>query len=189
MRKKRKTGFSLIEVIISISVIALILSTLGISFLASQKLKLNAQIRSEVQRCGETILDYLFTLPPTDEYVFNIGQNNNQNNNNQNILSINDLNRIGQSGDVQNIIDGMNAVLENFARTNGFDVVNNPTDNIRSRKGAILRFVNSNTGIQSRVRVDTRGNMMTVTIELYYVWGSQNRRKGRIINVSRVNII
>ncbi|MFN4220432.1 MAG: prepilin-type N-terminal cleavage/methylation domain-containing protein [bacterium] len=193
MEKKRKIGFSLIEVVISISIIALILSTLGISFLASQRLKLNAQIRSDVQRCGETILDYLFTLPPTDQYIYNINQNNNNQNNNQNnpnILSIYDLSRIGQgSQDVQNIIYAMNAVLANFAQANGFDVLNNPKDHIHSKKGAILRFNNANGANQSRVTFDINGNIMTVTLGLYYVWGPQNRRRGRIINVSRVNIL
>jgi prepilin-type N-terminal cleavage/methylation domain-containing protein len=64
--KKIVKGFSLIEVVIAVNLLALILAILGLSVLGSQKLLINTQTRNEISKIGEGILDYVCSLPISD---------------------------------------------------------------------------------------------------------------------------
>lgn len=182
-KRKISKGFSLIEVVISISIIALILATLGMSFLASERLKLNAQVRSEIQRVGETILDYLSTLPPTDSYIYNIGNNQN----NRNIVSLNDL--VNDDPNDDGVIrDGVNEILRSYAKSAGIDVISQTGDPIRSKKGAIIEF-NQQNNEASKIRVNFNAQFIIITLEIYYVGVTRANRRVRIIEVSRVVVL
>ncbi len=177
----KKKGFSIMEVVISVSLIGLIIATLGLSFLAVERLRLNAQIRAEIQRGGETILDYLSTLPPTDSYIYSVIPNSPINN----ILSLGDLDQ-PNSANALNILRSTNQILLNYFRNLKYEVTDNPDQNIRSKKGVIISFLNNQNQNNNRSRVTltrTTNNIYTITVELYYI--SPNRRS-RVIRVSRM---
>ncbi|MCS6955272.1 MAG: hypothetical protein NZM44_02835 [Candidatus Calescibacterium sp.] len=186
---KKLKGFSIMEVVLSVSIIALILATLGLSFLATQRLRLNAEINSEIQKCGETIIDYLFTLPPNDSYIQSVNQDDAidlTNTNNLNVISLNDLSTANNNR--ISIIEILNGILTSCSNSSGFQVVPNNTAGNLGRKGALVLFDQNNptSPINSRVIFNNQG-LYTVTIELYYVWrGNGNIRRGRIIRVSRI---
>ena len=183
MEKKRlNKAFSLIEVVISVSLIALILSTLGMSFLATQRLKLNAQIVSEVQKCGEMILDYLSTLPPTDFYVDNTI--NPQNTDENNIISLADLQN-PNSSNASTIINTINNLIDNFARTSRFDFLNNANANVRSRKGGIVRISSNDITFD----LDNNNNLLQLRLRLVYVYPSRRINRTRNVTITRLIVI
>lgn len=184
--RSNKKGFSIMEVVISVTLIALILSTLGMSLLAVQKLRLNNEITSEIQKCGEMIIDYLFTLPPNDGYIHSVSQNSSD------ILSLADLvNQNSNDRNRETIIQNLNGILINQARSRGFGILRANNQGNPSRRGALVLFDHTNPAStsNSRIIVNPQGRNNTVTVELYYVWlGAGGRRKGRIIRVSRLFI-
>lgn len=174
------------EIVISVTIIALILSTLGMSFIATQKLRLNNEINAKLHKCGETIIGYLFTLPPTDGYIYSVDQTNRSN---DSVLSLADL--VNQNANGRLIISTLNDILMNQARSQGFQVLNNSNSGNPAGIGAVVRFdpANPRSNNNSRIIINTQGNINTITVELYHVWiGARGIRRGRIIRVNRLLI-
>ncbi len=172
----KKKGFSIMEVVISVSLIGLIIATLGLSFLAVERLRLNAQIRAEIQRCGETILDYLLSLPPTDNYIHSTDRNIT---NDDRVLSLEDLRQ--SPNNRQQILDGSNKILREFLQNLGYEVVENMPLHSHSKKGTILTF--SNLARSSNIKYSAVGNLYTLSVELYYI---SPTGRSNIIRVSRI---
>ncbi len=139
--KKVFKGFSLIEVIIAVNLLALILAILGLSALGSQKLFLNAQIKSAISKIGEGVLDYICSLPPTDSHVDPTIAQNNQNNQN-NIVSLADF--AGNIITDQNIINNANNILSSGVSTFRVGIANNVNVNGNfTHKGRVIQFGNN----------------------------------------------
>ena len=104
--KKIVNGFSLIEVVIAVNLLALILAILGLSVLGSQKIIINAQTKNEISKIGEGILDYICSLPISDKVADPTIPQESPNNN---IYSISDF----VNGTINNntIINQINSIL------------------------------------------------------------------------------
>lgn len=173
--KVKIKGFSIMEVVISVTIIALILSTLGLSFLSVERLRLNAQITSEIQKIGEGLIDHLFTLPISDSYI----RRGNSDPNNG-IISLADL--LSNGNDTQQIITTLDNLLNGFANSYRFRIIDNPNAAFNNRKGAIVRFGNANGN--SRVFFNNfnnpNGQIYNISITLVYVSPNGNRRNIRV---------
>jgi len=183
-KKKRFLGFSLLEVVISVSILALIISTMGMSFIGIQKLRLSAQIRADVEKIGNTLLDNLSSLPLRDSYVStNEGFSND-------VLSLRDLWGNNNDRDRNAIINTLNNTLDSLCRGNGFLLISPGQQNIGT-KGAIVRFDdNNNDGSKVRLSSFNQQNqnqansqVYKIEIQLRFV---DSRRRTKTLTFSRI---
>ncbi|MEN3014582.1 MAG: hypothetical protein ABDH21_00750 [bacterium] len=181
--KKFQKALSIVEVVVSVTIIGLILSTVGLSFLTFENMRLSSQIRHEIQRYGEGILDYLCTLPLSDSHIAIV-----QNSPNNGILSLSDLSANPAGTDTNQILATMNSMLQNLASTGKFQIINNVNQGqINSRKGAIVMFNIGQNPQQSSVSVNTQG-INSISITILYVRRYPNRRPPNNIIVRPIRI-
>jgi prepilin-type N-terminal cleavage/methylation domain-containing protein len=179
--KKIVKGFSLIEVVIAVNLLALILAILGLSVLGSQKLIINAQTRSEISKIGEGILDYVCSLPISDRIADPTIPQEGPNNN---IYSISDF----VDGTINNntIINQMNSILNSGANTIKIRVVQSISSNNWSPKGRVIQFGadrNNNSYVEV-TRVSS--GVYQVRVNIIYQTNPRNPNNIRRIVVSRV---
>jgi len=179
--KKTFKGFSLIEVIIAVNLLALILAILGLSVLGSQKLIINAQTRSEISKIGEGILDYVCSLPISDRIADPTIPQEGPNNN---IYSISDF----VDGTINNntIINQMNSILNSGANTIKIRVVQSISSNNWSPKGRVIQF-GADRNNNSYVEVTrVSGGVYQVRVNIIYQTNPRNPNNIKRIVVSRV---
>jgi prepilin-type N-terminal cleavage/methylation domain-containing protein len=181
--KKTFKGFSLIEVVIAVNLLALILAILGLSVLGSQKLIINAQTRSEISKIGEGILDYVCSLPISDR-IANPALRPDEEGPNNNIYSISDF----IDGTINNntIINQMNSILNSGADTIKIRVVQSISSNNWSPKGRVIQFGadrNNNSYVEV-TRVSS--GVYQVRVNIIYQTNPRNPNNIKRIVVSRV---
>jgi len=177
--KKIVKGFSLIEVVIAVNLLALILAILGLSVLGSQKLIINAQTRNEISKIGEGILDYICSLPISDKVA-----DPTQEGPNNNIYSISDF----VDGTINNntIINQMNSILNSGANTIKIRVVQSISSNNWSPKGRVIQFGTdrNNNSYAEVIRVST--GVYQVRVNIIYQTNPRNSNNIKRITVSRI---
>jgi prepilin-type N-terminal cleavage/methylation domain-containing protein len=179
--KKIVKGFSLIEVVIAVNLLALILAILGLSVLGSQKLIINAQTRSEISKIGEGILDYVCSLPISDRIADPTIPQEGPNNN---IYSISDF--VGGTINNNTIINQMNSILNSGANTIKIRVVQSISSNNWSPKGRVIQFAadrNNNSYVEV-TRVSS--GVYQVRVNIIYQNNPRNPNNIKRIVVSRV---
>lgn len=178
--KKMFKGFSLIEVIIAVNLLALILGILGLSALGSQKLLLNAQIKNEISKIGEGILDYIASLPPSDTFV-NIQSNERPDNN---IYSINDF--VNTTINNQFILSQINNILIIGANQTRVGYSSTNDNNGFTHKGRVIGF-SGNINNSSYVQIETLENgIYQVKVVILYQSNRRNLNRPKVITLSRV---
>jgi prepilin-type N-terminal cleavage/methylation domain-containing protein len=177
--KKIVKGFSLIEVVIAVNLLALILAILGLSVLGSQKLIINAQTKNEISKIGEGILDYICSLPISDRVADPAGQENPDN-----IDSISDF--VDRIIDNNTIINQMNSILNSGANTIKIRVVQSINSNNWSPKGRVIQFGTdrNNNSYAEVIRIST--GVYQVRVNIIYQTNSRNPNNIKRITVSRV---
>jgi hypothetical protein len=179
--KKIVIGFSLIEVVVAVNLLALILAILGLSVLGSQKLLINAQTRNEISKIGEGILDYVCSLPISDRVADPTIPREDPNNN---IYSISDF----VNGTINNntIINQINSILNSGANAIKIGVVQSINSNNWFPKGRVIQFGtdrNNNSYVEV-IRVSA--GVYQVRVNIIYQTNSRNRNNVKRIVVSRV---
>lgn len=185
--KKVFIGFSLIEVVIAVNLLALILAILGLSALGSQKLLLNAQIKSQISKVGEGILDYVCSLPPNDSYFDPTQNQSNQNN----IVSLADFaNNIITD---PNILNNVNSILSNGVNSFKVGIASSLNVNTNfTHKGRVIQFgnnANTNSYIQvTNILQGNNNNNLVFQVRVVILYQSNPNNLNRIsrIEVSRV---
>ncbi len=186
--KKVFIGFSLIEVVIAVNLLALILAILGLSALGSQKLLLNAQIRSEISKIGEGILDYVCSFPPTDKFADPTISREDPNNN---IYSISDFVAGNQINVINSrfIIYNANDILSrgaNILRIGLANTINDPLNNNFTHKGRVIRF-GTNQLLNSYIGVSRISNgIYQVHVVILYQNNPRDLQRFREIRISRI---
>ena len=191
MKKKMKKlfkGFSLIEVVVAVNLLALILAILGLSVLGSQKLLINAQTKNEISKLGEGVLDYICSLPVSDR----VADPTSDESPNNNIYSISDFSPSNNSDtrviDRPFIINQINSILNVGANTIKIGVsqsINLPPNNW-SPKGRIVQFGNDrNNNSYVEVRRISVG-VYQVRVNIFYQTNTRNLNNVRLITISRV---
>jgi len=181
--KKIVKGFSLIEVVVAVNLLALILAILGLSVLGSQRLIINAQTRNEISKIGEGILDYVCSLPISDRVADPTIVREDPNNN---IYSISDF----VNGTINNntIINQINSILNLGANTIKIGVAlskNSPANNLLP-KGRVIQF-GTDRNNNSHVEVTRVSNgVYQVRVNIIYQTNPRNSNNVKIITVSRV---
>jgi prepilin-type N-terminal cleavage/methylation domain-containing protein len=180
--KKIFKGFSLIEVIIAVNLLALILAILGLSALGSQKLLLNAQIKNEISKIGEGILDYISSLPPSDRFA-DITSTESPTNN---IYSINDFINTGPINN-QFILNQINNILQTSLsqiRVGHSNTFNN--NNGFTHKGRVILFgTNRNNSSYVEIR-RIQDRIYQVNLVILYQSNPRNLNNPKVIRLSRV---
>ena len=180
--KKIVKGFSLIEVVVAVNLLALILAILGLSVLGSQRLIINAQTRSEISKIGEGILDYVCSLPISDRVADPTIPREDPNNN---IYSISDF----VNGTINNntIINQINSILSLGANPIKIGVVRSSTDsNNWFPKGRVIQF-GTDRNNNSFVEVTRVSNgVYQVRVNIIYQTNPRNLNNTKRIVVSRV---
>ncbi len=177
--KKIVKGFSIIEVVIAVNLLALILAILGLSVLGSQKLLINAQTKNEISKIGEGILDYVCSLPISDRVADPAGREDPNN-----IHSISDF--VDRIIDKDTIIDQMNYILNSGANAIKIRVVQSINSNNWSPKGRVIQFGtdrNNNSYVEV-IRVST--GVYQVRVNIIYQTNPRNPNNIKRITVSRV---
>jgi prepilin-type N-terminal cleavage/methylation domain-containing protein len=179
--KKTFKGFSLIEVVVAVNLLALILAILGLSVLGSQKLIINAQTRSEISKIGEGILDYVCSLPISDRIADPTIPQEGPNNN---IYSISDF--VDRTINNNTIINQMNSILNSGADTIKIRVVQSISSNNWSPKGRVIQF-GADRNNNSYVEVTRVGSgVYQVKVNIIYQTNPRNPNNIKRIVVSRV---
>jgi prepilin-type N-terminal cleavage/methylation domain-containing protein len=179
--KKIVKGFSLIEVVIAVNLLALILAILGLSVLGSQKLLVNAQTRNEISKIGEGILDYVCSLPISDRVADPTIPQEGPNNN---IYSISDF----VNGTINNntIINQINSILSSGANPIKIGVVQSKNSNNWFPKGRVIQFgTDRNNNSYVEVTRVSRG-VYQVRVNIIYQTNPTNLNQVKSITVSRV---
>jgi len=175
----RGKGFSILEVVIAVSLLALIISIMGMSFIGIQKLRVNAEIRYRIEKIGNAIIDYLSALPIRDSYVIYSERGDN------NILSLSDL--IVGGSDAQAIMNGLDNMLQNLANVEGFNVANDiPNGQVnagRRTKGTILLFTAQRGSTVRFNNFNNNANIFEITVQIYWI---DIRNRGRVVNFRRL---
>jgi len=179
--KKIVKGFSIIEVVIAVNLLALILAILGLSVLGSQKLLINAQTRSEISKIGEGILDYVCSLPISDRIADPTIVREDPTNN---IYSISDfVNKIINNN---TIINQINSILSSGANSIKIGVVQSINSNNWFPKGRVIQF-GTDRNNNSYVEVTRVSNgVYQVRVNIIYQTNPRNLNNIKRIVVSRV---
>jgi prepilin-type N-terminal cleavage/methylation domain-containing protein len=179
--KKIVKGFSLIEVVIAVNLLALILAILGLSVLGSQKIIINAQTRNEISKIGEGILDYVCSLPISDRVADPTIPQEGPNNN---IYSISDF----VNGTINNntIIDQINSILNSGANTIKIGVVQSINSNNWFPKGRVIQFgtAKNNNSYVEVTRVSS--GVYQVRVNIIYQTNPRKPNNVKKIMVSRI---
>jgi prepilin-type N-terminal cleavage/methylation domain-containing protein len=179
--KKIVKGFSLIEVVVAVNLLALILAILGLSVLGSQRLIINAQTRSEISKIGEGILDYVCSLPISDRVANPAGDESPNNN----IHSISDFVTNGII-DNDTVINQMNSILNSGANAIKIGVVQSTDSDNWFPKGRVIQFGpnRDNDSYAEVIRVST--GVYQVRVNIIYQTNPRNPNNIRRIVVSRI---
>jgi hypothetical protein len=179
--KKMLIGFSLIEVVVAVNLLALILAILGLSVLGSQKLLINAQTKNEISKIGEGILDYICSLPISDRVADPTIPREDPNNN---IYSISDfVNRIINNN---TIINQINSILNSGANPIKIGVVQSKNSNNWFPKGRVIQF-GTDRNNNSYVEVTRVSNgVYQVRVNIIYQINSGKPDNVKTITVSRI---
>ena len=174
-------GFSLIEVVVAVNLLALILAILGLSVLGSQKLLINAQTRNEISKIGEGILDYVCSLPISDRIADPTIPREDPNNN---IYSISDF--VNRTINNNTIINQINSILNLGANAIKIGVVQSINSNNWFPKGRVIQF-GTDRNNNSFVEVTRVSNgVYQVKVNIIYQTNPRNPNNVKRITVSRV---
>jgi hypothetical protein len=179
--KKIVKGFSIIEVVIAVNLLALILAILGLSVLGSQKLIINAQTKNEISKIAEGILDYICSLPISDRIADPTIPQEDPNNN---IYSISDF----VNGTINNntIINQMNSILNSGANSIKIGVVQSINSNNWFPKGRVIQFGTDRNNNSYAEVIRVSNGVYQVRVNIIYQTNSRNPNNVKRITVSRV---
>jgi hypothetical protein len=177
--KKIVKGFSIVEVVIAVNLLALILAILGLSVLGTQKLLINAQTKNEISKIGEGILDYICSLPISDKVADPTIEDPNNN-----IHSISDF--VDQIIDNNTIIDQMNSILNSGANAIKIGVVQSINSNNWFPKGRVIQFGTDRNNNSYAEVIRVSAGVYQVRVNIIYQTNPRTPNNVKRITVSRV---